>query len=158
MATYFTLSVKAAKQGDLNGESGRKRNLIPILGFRSEVTSPRDPSSGQASGKRIHKPIVVYKEWGVISPQLFQALVTNENLPVVVIDEFRTNPRGIEAVYMEIRLINAQVASIVVEPQRVEDQPVWTNKEIEAVSFTFQKIEIENKASKVTAVDDWLAP
>ena len=35
-----------------------------------EVTSPRDIATGQASGKRMHKPFVITKEWGAASPQL----------------------------------------------------------------------------------------
>ena len=30
--------------------------------------SPRDMASGQASGKRMHKPFVITKEWGAVSP------------------------------------------------------------------------------------------
>jgi type VI secretion system secreted protein Hcp len=155
MANGFYLSVKAAKQGDLKGESGKNKNKIPILGFSYGVQSPRDLASGQASGKRQHKPVTVFKEWGVISPQLFEALVNNENLTSVIIDEIRTDPTGKEAVYMEIRLTNATLMEITIDPQRLEDQPVWTDKEIEQLSFIFQKIEIENKISKVVATDDW---
>ena len=35
-----------------------------------EVISPRDLATGQASGKRMHKPMVITKEWGAASPQL----------------------------------------------------------------------------------------
>jgi type VI protein secretion system component Hcp len=34
------------------------------------VTGPRDAVSGQASGKRMHKPFVIVKEWGAATPQL----------------------------------------------------------------------------------------
>jgi len=34
------------------------------------VTGPRDPVSGQASGKRMHKPFTIVKEWGAATPQL----------------------------------------------------------------------------------------
>jgi len=34
------------------------------------VTGPRDSASGQASGKRMHKPFTIVKEWGSASPQL----------------------------------------------------------------------------------------
>jgi hypothetical protein len=34
------------------------------------VTGPRDAASGQATGKRMHKPFVVVKEWGAATPQL----------------------------------------------------------------------------------------
>ena len=35
-----------------------------------QVKGPRDSASGQASGKRMHKPLTVVKEWGPASPQL----------------------------------------------------------------------------------------
>lgn len=34
------------------------------------VTGPRDAASGQASGKRMHKPFTIVKEWGPATPQL----------------------------------------------------------------------------------------
>lgn len=34
------------------------------------VTGPRDAASGQASGKRMHKPFTIVKEWGAATPQL----------------------------------------------------------------------------------------
>ena len=34
------------------------------------ITGPRDASSGLPTGKRMHKPITVVKEWGAASPQL----------------------------------------------------------------------------------------
>lgn len=155
MANSFYLSVKAASQGDLNGETGKHLDRIPILGFSFNVVSPRDPQSGLPTGKRMYKPISVYKDWGVISPQLLQALANNENLPAVTIGEIRVNPSGKEVVYMEIHLTNATVSGISVVPQRQENQPIWTNQEIEEVSFTFQKIEVENKVTNKTAIDDW---
>ena len=34
------------------------------------VKSPRDAASGQASGKRMHKPFTITKEWGASTPML----------------------------------------------------------------------------------------
>ncbi len=155
MAGNYFVNIKAAKQGELKGESGKNPTNIPIFGFQSEIISPRDPQSGLPTGKRIHKPITIYKEWGVISPQLLSALANNENLPSVAITEVRTNAQGKESVYMEIHLTNATISGIQIEPQRSENQPFFTKNEIEAVSFTYQKIEVTNKVSSVTAVDDW---
>ena len=33
-----------------------------------QVTSPRDAASGQATGKRMHKPFTIVKEWGAATP------------------------------------------------------------------------------------------
>ena len=38
--------------------------------FVHEVKSPRDAASGMASGKRMHKPITITKEWGPAPPML----------------------------------------------------------------------------------------
>jgi hypothetical protein len=35
-----------------------------------QVKSPRDSASGQATGKRMHKPMTIVKEWGAATPQL----------------------------------------------------------------------------------------
>ena len=35
-----------------------------------QVKGPRDAASGQASGKRQHRPITIVKEWGAATPQL----------------------------------------------------------------------------------------
>jgi type VI secretion system secreted protein Hcp len=155
MANSYYLKVKGAKQGDIKGEAGKKSDRIPILGFSYGVQSPRDVSTGQASGKRQHRPVTIYKEWGVASPQLYEALVTNERLTSVTIDEIRTDPAGRDTVYMEIRLTNATITSISIDPERASAAPLWTNHEIELVFFAFEKIEIENMVSKVVAMDDW---
>jgi type VI secretion system secreted protein Hcp len=145
MAGNFFISIKGNKQGQFKAETGKNSTEIPIYGFSYGVTSPRDPATGQSTGKRQHKPITIYKEWGVCSVQMFQALVTNEVL----------EPDGKEATYMEIRLTNAAISATQVDPQRLDDAPVWTDHEIEQVSLTFEKIEIENFLSKSTAADDW---
>ena len=35
-----------------------------------QIVSPRDVATGQSSGKRMHKPFVITKEWGAAPPQL----------------------------------------------------------------------------------------
>ena len=155
MAGTFFISIKGTKQGQFKAEIGKDATDIPIFGFSYGVTSPRDPASGLATGKRQHKPVTIYKEWGVCSVQIFAALVTNETLTPVIIREVRTGPDGKEATYMEIRLTNAAISGLQVDPQRLDDAPVWTDHEIEQVSFTFEKIEIENLLSKSSASDDW---
>jgi len=155
MANVFFVSIKGAKQGQFKGETGKDLTKIPFLGFSYGVKSPHDAATGQASGKRQHKPLTIVKEWGVVSPQLFEALVTNEVLTSVIVQEMRTDKSGKEQVYMEIRLTDAFVSEIEIDPERLENQPVWTDHEIERVSFVFRKIEIENKVSKTAASDDW---
>jgi hypothetical protein len=69
--------MKGQSSGDLDGDG-----LADDVVIRMEcaagvmhtaeyrVTGPRDLASGQASGKRMHKPFTIVKEWGAASPQL----------------------------------------------------------------------------------------
>ena len=156
-AYEFYVTIEGVKQGRFKGESLRKgmEGKIPGMRFQYSVTSPRDPQSGLPTGKRLHQPVVITKQWGVSSPQTFQAHVTNEALKSVVIEFVRINPKGQEYVFQMIRLTNAAIISIrqyanVANP----GEPVYPLG-LEDIAFVFQKIEIFNQDGKTMAMDDW---
>jgi type VI secretion system secreted protein Hcp len=126
------------------------------LAFSYEVTSPTDRASGQASGKRQHGPVTITKEWGAASPQIFQAWVRNEVLSSVVLEFVRTDPNGTESVYQKITLTNARIVQIksFKDLYRISDFSS-DSRELESVSFSFEKILIENVPGKTSAQDDW---
>jgi hypothetical protein len=69
--------LKAQSTGDLDGDGMPDTAVIRlnceagvVHTAQYQVISPRDSASGQASGKRMHKPITVVKEWGPATPQL----------------------------------------------------------------------------------------
>jgi hypothetical protein len=71
------LYLKVKSSGDLDGDGLPDDAVIKLDCAGDElrsahysVTSPRDAASGQASGKRMHKPITFVKEWGAATPQL----------------------------------------------------------------------------------------
>ena len=72
MAYEGYLELEFAKQGKNKGTSPRKSHdkKIPFIAFEYSVKAPRDVATGQSSGKRMHKPFVITKEWGPASPQL----------------------------------------------------------------------------------------
>ncbi len=153
MAYEFYVTIKGKKQGPFKGESpkARYKDKIPAVHFLYEIKAPRDVSTGQASGKRQHSPVMITKEWGAASPQILQALVTNEMLDFVFFEFVRTNPAGEEEIYYTIRLTNATVCDL---KQYVQAQP-GPDHPLEDISFTFQKIEVEDKDAKTSASDDW---
>ena len=59
---FACLSLAAVAQSDSNGQ---KKQPAPTS---NEITSPRDAASGQASGKRMHKPMTVTAEVGINAP------------------------------------------------------------------------------------------
>jgi hypothetical protein len=63
--------------GDLDGDGLSDDAVVKITCSDGQVTQsaywlagPRDMATGQASGKRMHKPFTIVKEWGPASPQL----------------------------------------------------------------------------------------
>ncbi len=162
MAHEFYVKMKGKKQGDFKGESIRKEwdKWMTGLSFEYSVQAPRDIATGQASGKRQHSPVIFTKEWGASSPLLLQALVTNEILENVEFDFIKTDPSGKEIVYYVIKLTNATVSKLVQSTHRQEEggakhEAAYDVHELEQVSLTFQKIEVEDKVGKTSALDDW---
>ena len=141
----FSMTVEATKQGVFPGGKG---GAIPGLGFSYGVKSPRDAASGQATGKRQHGPVVFTKRVGTASPQLFQALANNESLKSVVVN------LPVEEGGYTVKLTNASISEIKQYTDVVNGQATV----LEDVSFTFQRIEVQDAATRSMAVDDWHAP
>ena len=62
---------------DLDGDGAADQAVVKLActggtidSAQFAITSPRDAASGQASGKRMHKPVTFVKEWGPATPQL----------------------------------------------------------------------------------------
>jgi type VI secretion system secreted protein Hcp len=150
-AEKYYLQIEGVKQGAFKGSVKRNRSSwIEVAAFSAGAITPRDASTGQASGKRQHKPISITKEVDESSPQLFQAATTNEVLKNVVIQSVRVGPHGKEQVYQTITLKNAHI------PQ-VKKIPGKGKQEQERFEFIFQEIQVTDIQGKTTATDDWTA-
>ena len=160
MAFEFYVTVEGTKQGKFKGEGMKDKHKEKIAGlaFEYSVVSPRDLATGQASGKRQHHPIKITKEWGASTPQLFTACTTNEVLKEVHFEFLKTDANGEETVFYTVKLTNASVSHIAqfTSPHEgsggAKSEPT---KFLESIEFTFQKIEIESKTGKTSAMDDW---
>jgi type VI secretion system secreted protein Hcp len=152
----FYVTIEGTKQGKFKGESVRgpqNQDKLEGLRFFYQVTSPRDVATGQASGKRQHSDMIFTKEWGAASPQIYQAMVTNEVLKSVVFEFVKPNQRGQEIVFQTIKLTNAAVSSVkqYIEFSTPGEPP--DPRALEDVGFTFQKIEITNNEGRTSAED-----
>ena len=150
-AEKYYLKMEGTKQGPFKGGVARNGSRwIEIVAFSAGVITPRDASTGQASGKRQHKPISITKEVDEASPQIFRAATTNEVLKDVVIQSVRPGPEGKEQVYQTITLTNAVISEV----KKLSGK---NKNEQERFELTFQKIMVTNLQGKTTATDDWLA-
>ncbi len=159
-AQEFYFSAVGVRQGAFKGEARQKglENKIVGLTFDYSVVSPRDPATGQATGKRQHRPIRIIKPWGASSTQFFTALVTNEVLSNVTIDFFSINLAGQSVLDHTVRLTNATVAGITHHSDNgVVEEKAGKAPAYESIELTFQQIEIIDHLNKGMAVDSWMA-
>lgn len=163
MAYEFYVTIEGMKQGKFKGESPRTAHADKISGLSYDhaIVSPRDIATGLPSGKRQHGPITITKEWGASSPQLFHALVTNELLKSVLFEFYKTTPEGVEEIYHKITLTEATVSKIHYTTGSGESsgssktQAAYDTHELEEISFTYQKIEVESTIGSTMAGDSW---
>jgi type VI secretion system secreted protein Hcp len=113
LADTVFMTVKAAKQGDIKGSATQKgrEGAMQCTSFSSEVLVPRDTATGKASGKLQLDPIKCVKRIDRASPQLVNALMTNEALTDVTFSFSQPGKAG-DAVAYTVRLKNATVAGV----------------------------------------------
>jgi len=164
MALMAYMHVKGQKQGDIKGSVTQKgrEGSIAVIAYHHSVVSPRDPQSGLPTGQRMHKPFTVVKTTDKATPQLYNALCTNENLPEVTIDFWKPQVKasagvGAEVQFYTVTLTNAGIASITSMMPNAEDPEQQKFDMQEEIAFTYQKIEWIWKDGNVTAMDDWEA-
>jgi type VI secretion system secreted protein Hcp len=96
----------------------------------------------------MHKPFVITKQWDAATPVLLQACSNNEVIPEATFHFF---PPGSTVENLRVTLRDASCADIT-ETTTADAQ------ELETISFTFRKIEVEHVVSKTSYQDDWATP
>ena len=160
MALNAYLKVKGQKQGQIKGsvtQKGREDSIL-VIAVTHEVVSPRDGASGQASGKRMHKPLVITKELDKSSPLLYNALVTNETITEWLLTFYKADApaAGAEKANYTVKLTNANIATIdfVMPNNKLPD--LMRLNEYEQIAFTYEKIEWTWLEGGISAADSWM--
>src|SRR5581483_937327 len=96
MACYLDLQLQTSGKikGDSTTQSLNRKDQIECWSFYHEVTAPRDQSTGQAVGRRNHKPIRIMTPVGTASALLFQALASNETVVKATFRFFKHDRSG----------------------------------------------------------------
>jgi type VI secretion system secreted protein Hcp len=149
-ADTIYVSIKGMKQGAFKGEVLQKgfEGKIAALKFQYELVGP---VTGQPTSRVQHKPMMITKEWGAASTQLFQALVTNEILSEVIIDFVGVDPKtGAMALSHSIKLTAVVVADI-----SQSTEPIGTGgiRLLEDVAFVFGTIDLIDVRSNTMSRD-----
>jgi type VI secretion system secreted protein Hcp len=155
------LRLRGQKQGDIKGsvtQKGREGSIL-VYAFSHDLVVPRDPASGQASGKRMHKPVTITKDVDKSTPLLYQALIANENLPEWELQFWQTTTStGGEQQYYTVSLANSSISSIGQRMANNKDPNVTRYEVYEEIAFTYQRITWTWKDGGLTSQDVWSAP
>ena len=153
------LELEGETQGTIEGTcdmEGREGTIL-VYAMNQEIHIPRDPQSGLPSGKRIHGPLTLVKEFDKASPKLYQALCTGERMKVAL-KWYRIDAAGNEEHYFTHTLEKAIVVAI--KPYMPiafleENEPY---RHMEEVSFTYSKIKWTWEPDGIESEDSWAAP
>lgn len=160
MAMPAHLTLTGEKQGKIDGScelQGREKTIF-VFSMNHEIHMPKDPHSGLPTGKRVHGPLSIVKEFDASSPKMYQALCTGEHLKDVTLKFYRITKQGTEEHYYTIKLEDAIVVSI--KPYMpvtllAENEPY---RHMEEVAFTYRKIKWTWESNGIEAEDSWSVP
>jgi type VI secretion system secreted protein Hcp len=160
MSYQYYARVKGKTQGQFKAEStkeGRKDKWVECMAFKMGSSVPVDANSGAVKGFRVHKPLVITKEFGAASPQFLQAHWNNEVLDEVVLEIVGRDTGGKkEKVVERITLKDAVIVAVDrYSDQSAKDVSEHDTEHLEDVSFRFRQILVENPDAGTSTSDDW---
>ncbi len=169
MPTPAYLTVEGEKQGLITAgtftddsvgniwQEGHEDEIL-VNGFSHDVIIPTDPQSGQPSGQRAHKPLIITKVFDKASPLLYQALTSGERLTKCEIKWFRTSSTGTQEHYFTHELEDATIISINARMPNCQDPGMSHFTHLEDVAFSYRKITWTHEIAGTSGSDDWRAP
>lgn len=146
---HIEMKVTGQKTGVFKGDSLQKGHTdqIVLSTYSFGITSPRDPASGQATGRRQFQPVTVTKQMNQSSPLFMNAVDTNENLKSVVINFYETTRTGTEVNFYRVTLTNANIS----EAKQFTDGATVS----EQISFVYQRIEQDSLTGHTSWIGDF---
>ena len=169
MPTPAYMSITGTNQGNITQgaftaesvgniyQEGHEDEVL-VEAFEHDVTLPRDPQSGQPSGQRVHKPVIITKVFDKSSPLLYNALTSGEVLSTVEIKWYRTSMEGKQEHYFTTRLTDATIVDMNLHMPHCQDPAQREFTQLLAVSLAYRKVEWEHIKSGTSGADDWRAP
>lgn len=158
--TYFTLEAGGKLQGGTVKTS--RKGGVDVFSVFHELVSPRDPATGQATGKRMHKPFCIEFYYDPILPQLYDALARNESFKEVKTESFSPNintkmgGQGVETLHYRVTLNEAFLSRITHTMPFNRDPNLSRIDHTIRCEFVYGKITWEWLAGTTKmAVDEW---
>jgi len=169
MSTPCFVSIKGKTQGNITegaytlesvGQGfveGHEDEMI-VQAVQHEVLVPTDPQTGQPSGQRQHKPLILTIALNKAIPLLYNALASGETLTEVVLKWYRTSPDGKQEHYFTTSLEDATIVDIDLNMPNSQDPALASFTQIINVNLAYRKISWEHTVCGTSGADDWRKP
>lgn len=139
--------------GTINIDDHEKQAIVKA--YSHNVTIAKNKTTGQASGQRVHNPMIITKMIDKSSPLFFNALTTGETLKKVEVKWYRNSNSGTHEHFYTVELEDALIVDIntAIESlaSSVDNQPT----PLEIVSFSYRKISVRHETASTSGEDDW---
>ena len=166
MPTPAYLTLSGDNQGDMSsGATGADsvgtmsksdhENEIQVQAFRQNITVPKDPQSGQPTGRRVHTGVTFTKVFDKSSPMIMQALATGEQIKNATFKFFRTSASGEQEHYYTIELEEALITDVTPWFPNALDPSNGPISHMEDVSMSYKVINTTHEVAGTSGSDDW---
>jgi type VI secretion system secreted protein Hcp len=142
-----------------SSEKEGRADTSDVFEVEHHLHQPVEPTTGQASGVRVHSPFRIVKLIDKATPGFHKALCTGQNLAEVTVDFYRIDPATREeAKYYTITLRQARIVDIrPYMPMSFLPQNE-TYRHMEQVSMVYEEIEWSWLPDSTIEMDKWRAP
>lgn len=125
---------------------------------KHQVHVPTDPQSGQPSGQRAHKPMILTVALNKAVPLLYNALASGEMLPKVVLKWYRTSVEGKQEHYFTTTLEDATIVNMDLLMPHAQDPSQKEFTQLLDVYLAYRKVTWEHTVAGTSGSDDWRTP
>ena len=142
-----------------SSEKEGRSDTSDVFEIEHHLHQPVEPTTGQASGVRIHSPMRIVKLIDKATPGFHKALCTGQNLKEVTLKFYRIDPDSREeAEYYNITMRNARIVDIrPYMPMSFLPQNE-SYRHMEQISFVYEEIEWNWMPDSAIEMDKWRAP
>lgn len=90
----------------------QRSGSIELKSFSHGVTIPVDPNWGKLTSTRIHRPVVIVKEFDKTTPVLYRAVCEGRTMKKATIKMYHILESGIEVEYFNIIMENVKITTV----------------------------------------------
>ncbi len=142
-----------------SSEKEGREDTSDVFEIEHSIHQPVEPTTGQASGVRVHSPMRVVKMIDKASPGFHKALCTGQNLAEVILTFYRIDPgTRSEDKYYSITLKQARIVDIRPYMPMSFVPSNESYRHMEQVSFVYEEIEWSWLPDSAVEMDRWRSP